>query len=377
MRITFVTDTYAPQLNGVANTLQRLVTGLRSFGDEVDVIRPSVLACEEEGLKVPSVSFPGYPEIQIGLPYRLILQTRWFRARPDIIYVATESPLGVSAINAARALEIPVVSGFHTNFQQYMAHYQMPILEQATMTYLRRIHNRTRATFAPSNDLIAELKDQGFSDVKLLPRGVDTKLFSPKKRDQGLRQEWGANAGSLVGICVGRVAAEKNLPLAIRAFEEIQRVLPDFRGVIVGHGPMLEELRARHPEIIFAGVQRGDDLARHYASADLFVFPSLTETFGNVTLEAMASGLAVVAFDYAGARQHIENGTNGFRVEFGDEDAFVKSAVRLAIDSDLKSIREEARKSARQVRWKKVVNHFRSDLEEILAEHQSSVLVSN
>jgi glycosyltransferase involved in cell wall biosynthesis len=366
MKITFVTDTYAPQPNGVATTLHRLVTGLRERGNEVDVIRPAVLDCEEAGLKVPSVSLPGYPEVRVGLPMRLVLQTRWYRRRPDVIYVATETPLGASAISAALALRIPVASGFHTNFQQYMAHYQLPLLERATMRYLRHVHNRSNCTFVPSQDVIAELDRQGFENLELLPKGVDTRQFSPKKRDPFLRKSWGAGERSPVGLYVGRMAAEKNLPLVVRTFCELQRKFPDFRGVFVGDGPKLAELRAEHPEFHYAGVRFGEDLAKYYGSADLFVFPSLTETFGNVTLEAMASGLEVIAFDYAAAKQHIESGRNGFTAPFGDEEAFIGAALAAAGHPDAASIRAEARGSARKVRWKKVVKRFEVCLKDLI-----------
>ena len=367
MKITFVSDTYAPQPNGVATTLQRLVHGLRDRGHEVDVIRPAVLACEEEGMKVPSVSLPRYPEVRLGFPMGLILQARWFRNRPDVIYVATETPLGASAINAARVLKIPVASGFHTNFQQYMAHYRVPLLEQATLRYLRHVHNRSHCTFVPSRDVIDELDRQGFENLELLPKGVDTKLFSPKRRDPLLRKSWGAGESSVVGLYVGRIAAEKNLPLVVRTFTELQRRFPDFRGVFVGHGPKLEELKNQHPEFVYPGVRFGEDLARHYASADLFVFPSLTETFGNVTLEAMASGLAVVAFDYAAARQHIRDGENGFSATFGDEEAFLEAAMAAVRGGRLPEVREEARRSARKVRWKKVVKRFEKHLRDLIS----------
>lgn len=362
MKITFVTDTYTPQANGVATTLERLVNGLRERGHAVDVVRPAVLACDEEGLEVPSFGFPGYREVRFGFPMRLVLQSRWARQRPDVIYVATETPLGASAITAARALGIPAASGFHTNFQQYVAHYRMPLLERATLSYLRRVHNRSNCTFVPSDDVIAQLDAQGFENLQLLPKGVDTKLFSPKKRSSMLRRQWGVRPGGLVGLYVGRIAAEKNLPLVVETFREIQRRIPDFRGVFVGDGPKLEELRREHPDFVFAGILRGEALAEHYASADLFVFPSLTETFGNVTLEAMASGLAVVAFDYAAARQHIEHGVNGFAAPFGDHKAFLELALDAAC-RDLGPVREAARDSARKVRWKKVVKRFEKQLE--------------
>ena len=372
MKITFVTDTYSPQANGVATTLERLVYGLRELGHEVDVIRPSVLACDEEGMKVPSFGLPGYREVRFGFPMRLVLQTRWYKRRPDVIYVATETPLGASAISAARALGIPVASGFHTNFQQYMAHYQMPLLEKATLSYLRHLHNRSSCTFVPSTDVIDQLDENGFENLELLPKGVDTKLFSPKKRSISLRQSWGVREGGIVGLFVGRIAAEKNLPLLVRTFHEIQKSIPDFKAVLVGGGPKLEEMQKEHPEFIYAGVQRGEDLAEFYASSDIFVFPSITETFGNVTLEGMASGLAVIAYDYAAAKQHIRNGENGFSVPFDEEDAFVATAVS-AVREDLSLVRENARKSARKVRWKKVVRRFEKQLKR-LSQHESPSL---
>lgn len=366
MKITFVTDTYSPQLNGVATTLCHLVSQLRDRGHEIDIIRPSVLACDEVGFRAPSVALPGYGDVRVGLPIGLILQARWFRKPPDVIYVATESPLGASAINAARALGVPCASGFHTNFQKYMAHYQLPLLERATMSYLRHVHNRSDCTFVPSRDVIEDLRRQGFANLQLLPKGVDTKQFSPSKRSAFLRREWGASERSLVGLYVGRIAPEKNLPLVERTFFELRRRFPDFRGVIVGNGPKLDELRARRPEFVWAGPRYGEELAEYYASADLFVFPSMTETFGNVTLEGMASGLGVVAFDYAAAKQHIVDGANGFTAPFGDEDAFVAAAVRAAQHPALPNIRENARESARKVRWKKVAKRFERQLRQLI-----------
>lgn len=367
MKITFVTDTYTPQANGVATTMERLVNGLRERGHLVDVVRPAVLACDEEGLEVPSFGLPGYREVRFGFPMRLVLQARWSRNRPDVIYVATETPLGASAITAARSLDIPAASGFHTNFQQYVAHYRMPLLEKATMSYLRRVHNRSACTFVPSHDVIDELDARGFENLQLLPKGVDTKLFNPKKRSLALRKSWGLGQGGLAGLYVGRIAAEKNLPLIVETFTAIRKRIPDFKGVFVGDGPKLEELKREHPEFIYAGVLRGDALAEHYASADLFVFPSVTETFGNVTLEAMASGLAVVAYDYAAARQHIVNGINGFTAPFDDRGAFIDRAL-AAVGQDLTELRAEARASARKVRWKKVVKRFEKQLQD-LADH--------
>ncbi len=377
MKVTFVTDTYTPQPNGVATTLSRLVKGLRENGHDVDVVRPAVLASDEEGLEVPSVGFPGYPEVRFGFPIRLVLQSRWHRNRPDVIYVATETPLGASAISAARALGIPAASGFHTNFQQYMAHYQMPLLEKATLKYLRRLHNRSACTFVPSPDVIAQLDQRGFRNLELLPKGVDTKLFNPSKRSNLLRQTWGARPGSRVGLYVGRIAAEKNLPLVVKSFTEIQKRFPDFVGVFVGDGPKLNALKKEHPEFVYAGVLRGEELAEHYASADMFVFPSITETFGNVTLEAMASGLSVVAYDYAAATQHIADGVNGYSARFDDSAQFLEKVLEAASAGDMALVREAARNSARKTRWKKVIKRFEKQLRRLINVAEDALAQEN
>jgi len=157
MKITFVTDTYFPQANGVATTLEQLAKGLRDRGHEIDIIRLAFLACEEAGLKVPSVGLPGYKDVRFGFPIKLVLQTRYYKKRPDVIYVATETPLGASAVSAARALGIPAASGFHANFQQYVAHYQLPLLEKVTLKYPRHVHNRSSCTFVPSQNWSSEV----------------------------------------------------------------------------------------------------------------------------------------------------------------------------------------------------------------------------
>lgn len=374
MKVTFVTDTYAPHPNGVANTLESLVDGLRELGNIADIIRPAALGCEEPGLEVPSFFLPNYPEIRIGLPIRRRLRKRWQKDRPDVVYVATESPLGASAISAALALGIPVASGFHTNFQQYMSHYQMPLLERAATSYLRHFHNRSTATFAPTPEVVDQLRELGFRNLKLLPKGVDTDVFSPTKRDPILRSNWGAGDSTVVGIFVGRLAAEKNLPLALRAFSEIRKQIPDFIGVFVGSGPKFEEIKEQNPSFLFTGLLRGENLVRHYASSDLFVFPSLTETFGNVTLEAMASGLVVVAFDYAAAKQQIRDGENGFTVRFGDPDRFIEKAIEIARRPDLDSIRKNARACANKAGWEEIILRFQQDLMRMIEENRSNPL---
>jgi glycosyltransferase involved in cell wall biosynthesis len=248
--------------------------------------------------------------------------------------VATEGPLGWSALRAARKLGIPVATGFHTRFDQYMRDYGMPFLESIALRWMRRFHNGGDATLVPTRELAGFLLAEGFGKVVRLARAVDTQQFNPVRRDLALRKSWGVGENDLVVIYLGRIAPEKNLDLAVLAFRQVQRSRPDARFAWIGDGPARSKLAQEHPDFIFCGLQRGGEVARHFASADLFLFPSHSETFGNTTLEAMASGVATVAFDYGAAREHLRDGIGGAAVD--DDAAFIAAAVRLAVDDDLR-----------------------------------------
>ena len=375
MKISIVTETYPPEVNGVAMTLHRISAELTKQGHRVDIVRPrqsseAQNATYADTLIVTGLPLPGYDGLRFGLPCRTALRKHWESKRPDIIYAATEGPLGQSAIHAAEDLEIPVVSGFHTNFHEYMKHYKLPILEKMVQGFLRKTHNRTKRTFAPSQDVISKLEAMGVQGTRLLGRGVDTQLFNPAKKDPALRQRWGIHSDrGIVAIFVSRLAAEKNIPLAAKAFETIKTRLPEVACVFVGDGPERTKLEKAHPDFIFSGMQQGDDLARHYASGDLFIFPSVTETFGNVVTEAMASGLVTVAYDYAAPRRFIENGTNGFLAGFNQEADFLASVDR-AIDAleDWPMIRTAARQTAESLGWGGIVRDFANELQSVIDE---------
>jgi len=334
MRIAMVTETFPPEINGVALTVAGLAQGLREAGHTVQVVRPRQadddVDTDENGpdVLVRGARLPKYPGLQFGLPTARRLRKLWKDERPDAIYAATEGPLGYSALRAARALGIPAATGFHTRFDDFARHYGFGFLTPVVFAYLRRFHRQGAATLVPTIELRDFLIENKFGDVVLLRRAVDNALFSPAHRDDALRAQWGLKPGQLAVIYVGRIAPEKNLPLAVRTFREVQKIRHDARYVWVGDGPSRAALAAENPDFIFAGIQRDANLARHFASADLFVFPSLTETFGNVTLEALASGLPTVAFDYGAAREHL-NPDCGRRVPFGNEDAFVRATLDL------------------------------------------------
>ncbi len=363
MKIDIVTDTFAPDVNGVAMTLGRLTEGLRKRDHRVHVIRTG--DGRDDETIAASLPLPGYREVRIGLPASLMLRMRWMKRRPDAIYVATESPLGKSAVKAAKILGIPVATGFHTNFHEYMKRYSLGSLQPMVMAYLKRFHDRADCTLAPSPELVEKLRVEGFENVHLMGRGVDTELFCPSKRCEALRAEWGATPGAPVAIVVGRIAAEKNLELAIRCFSEMRTAVPDLRCVMVGDGPLREKLASKHPWVHFSGVQMGEDLARHYASADILLFPSETETFGNVVLEAMASGLATVAYDYAAAAKFVQHGINGLKAPKGDAESFLTQAKTALEIHHGHPLRVSARQIALTQGWTDVVQQFEGHLREI------------
>lgn len=374
MNVALVTETFPPEVNGVAMTLSRLTRGLAARGHHVEVIRPrqrseitapAPTRNAAEGIPglveqvVPGMPIPFYATLRMGLPARSRLYRRWAARAPDVVHVATEGPLGWSALSAARRLNIPVTSTFHTNFHAYGGHYGLRVLRGAALRYLRWFHNRTACTLVPTQEGVDHLAQSGFRNLGVLSRGVDATLFSPEKRSSALREEWGAREEDPVAIYVGRLAAEKNLGLAVDTFLALQALNPRTRCVFVGDGPEREERARRYPQFIWAGVRRGDDLARHYASADIFVFPSTTETFGNVVTEAMASGLVVVAYDYASTRQHVIEGVNGYRVPFDQADAFVTRATAvLQWQSAWPAVRIAARATAVGLSWDSIIDQF-------------------
>ena len=359
MKIAIVTETCAPEVNGVAMTLGRLMSCLRERGHRLQLVRPErpgLPAPDALELRVPGVAIPGYPELRFGLPAYLRLRRQWRQRAPELVHIVTEGPLGYAALCAARELGIPVSSGFHTHFDQYSGYYGVPLLRRAIGAYLRHFHNRAGCTLAPGRQTCDALVTRGYRNVIQLDRGVDTQLFNPARRCEALRSAWRAREGAPVAICVGRVAPEKNPVLLLRAHAELRRHHPLARLVVVGDGPERAALQRAHPEVIFSGTRSGEDLARHYASADLFLFPSLTETWGNVVVEAMASGLPVLAFDCAAAGQLVQHGHSGLLAPSGDEAAFLSLLEQLPPAAALRTWGERARQRCQGMSWEAIAD---------------------
>jgi glycosyltransferase involved in cell wall biosynthesis len=365
-QLSLVTETWPPEINGVAMTLSRLSEKLAERHWQVHVIRPrqngEQPAAESSPLShllVPGLPIPGYAGLRFGLPVTAMLERAWTERRPDVVHIATEGPLGWAALKVARRMLIPVTTTFHTNFHRYCRHYRMGWLRGVVTRHLRTLHNQSAVTMVPDATLRQTLQQEGYRNVVVLGRGVDAGLFDPARRSKSIRALWGVRENDVVALHVGRMAPEKNLDVVVQAFEQLKRRQPNARMVWVGEGPLYAKMQRRYPDHVFAGSRRGIDLAEHYASADVFLFPSLTETYGNVVPEAMASGLAVVAYDYAAAAMHIEHKQNGLLASFGDTEHFLRRVSGLA--SDLNQVRRlgaAARETVLRHSWEDVSGVF-------------------
>jgi glycosyltransferase involved in cell wall biosynthesis len=363
LRVAVVTETYTPEVNGVALTVARFVEGLRRRNHQIQLIRPRQSETDSAGsgarfeeVLLHGLPIPRYPHLKMGLPARRALAQCWTFQRPDLVHIVTEGPLGWSALQAALKLKLPVCSDFRTNFHAYSRHYGVGWFKKPILAYLRKFHNRTLCTMVPTEAMRAELAALGFRNLVVVSRGVDAARFNPKWRSAALRSRWGVGTDDPAVLHVGRVAPEKNLTTLFAAFEAMRARASSARLIVVGDGPALPGLRARYPDVVFAGVRTGEDLAAHYASGDIFLAPSLTETYGNVTIEAMASGLAVVAYDYAAAAEHIESGENGVLAAYGNDEDFVAAAAGLVTDSKhARALGAHARETAKALDWARVV----------------------
>jgi glycosyltransferase involved in cell wall biosynthesis len=282
MRILVATDAWHPQVNGVVRTLTNMAEAARAFGVEISFLTPQSFR---------TFAMPSYPDLRLALPYQAKIARLIAEARPDSIHIATEGPIGLLVRRYCRKNQLPFTTSFHTRFPEYIS-ARLPIPEAWIWTALRAFHGPSQAVMAATPALAGELRARGFRNVVLWPRGVDASQFHPRAADLGLPRP--------VFLCVGRVAVEKNL----EAFLDLD--LPGTK-VIVGDGPARAALARKYPQAVFLGARQGKELAEAYAAADVFVFPSKTDTFGLVLLEALASGLPVAAFPVTGPRDVIGN----------------------------------------------------------------------
>jgi glycosyltransferase involved in cell wall biosynthesis len=339
LKVALFSDTYPNDINGVARTLGMLVEHAAAREHEICLVTPRVSdgpALHASGHQQrPGISNPIYPQLQLafGLDRRGRKALEAFA--PDVVHVATESTVGLSGRNWAVREGIPLATSFHTNFPAYLPDYRLDWLEPRVWGYLRWFHSRSRITLCPSRATRADLHEHGFHDrLGIWSRGVDTQLFDPDRRSEEVRRELAPGADRIL-LYVGRLASEKRVDVLLDAFHRIRGAAPGTALVFVGDGPAAARLRGEAPDgVHFTGFLRGEQLADAYAAADLFVFASETETFGNVVLEALASGVPAVVVDRGGVTETVDPGRTGVRVPPRDVVAFAAACVELLGNED-------------------------------------------
>ncbi len=338
LHIAVATATFPPDINGVSRVVCMLVDGLLAEGHKVTLVVPNCTKPERQDYsherlvmkQVLGVPIPMYPELKVGITSPGVIKKLFKKDMPDIAYIATEESLGMAMLAACRSLKIPTVSGFHTNFDQYTASYGVGFAMKPLIGILTNFHNKNDMTVTFSDESVERIIKGGVKRVEKIQKGIDAELFHTKRRSADFRKSIGVEENQLVVSYIGRAAAEKNIPLSIKAFRPIQDIIPTAKMMIVGDGPVKSKLEKANPDIIFTGAKSGESLGEAYASADVFLYASETETFGNVVPEAMAAGGIVVTYDYAAGKMFIEDGVNGYLVPFGDEKEFVKRAREVA-----------------------------------------------
>jgi phosphatidylinositol alpha 1,6-mannosyltransferase len=360
MRVLYCTDTYPPQINGVSVVTAISVAGLRERGWDVHVIAPkypddAARAADPGVTALPSMPLPLYPDVRLVLPRYAAVRAAIDRFRPDLVHCSTEFIVGRIGQMAAARAGVPIVTSYHTDFSRYMASYGVPWLATPVSRYIARFHKRARRTFTPSKASRADLLRLGVSDVEVWGCGVDADRFNPSRRSQELRVKLGID-GAFTFLYVGRLAAEKGVDVVMEAYRRAESQLPHgaARLVVAGAGPEEKRLRATAPPgTVFLGfLERDAALPALYASADAFAFASTTETLGLVVLEAMASGLSVIAAPAGGVAEHLRDGENGIAYPANDVNACAAAMVRLATDGSLSvRLRTGARRTAEALSW--------------------------
>lgn len=368
MRIAYFTDTFLPQINGVTNTLERLGEYLASKHIQHMFFAPEYYETIKKPVKSPvhrfnSVSLPLYPECRLSIPLYPNLCKTADRFKPDVVHIVTPLGIGLAGLKYARERDIPVVSSYHTNFDVYLKYYRLEYMEEAVWNFFRWFHSQCSINFCPSHDTLAYLKNKGIENLRIWSRGIDTAKYTPQACARDMKSKL-RKEGKTVFLYVGRLAAEKDLDILMDSINNINR---EHSGkaefVFVGDGPMASRLKENAPvNTVFTGYLKGSDLASAYASADVFVFPSSTETFGNVILEAMASGLPVITVSSGGVKDNIIHGYNGFLCEPRDAVSFTHGIEKFLENKNLTAaMGKNAREYTLQKTWDKVFDQLISD----------------
>jgi phosphatidylinositol alpha 1,6-mannosyltransferase len=372
-RIALVTGSYNYIKDGIAVTLNRMVDYLEAHNVEVLVFAPvaKTAAFAHKGtiVPVPSVPLPMRAEYRVALGLPSAARRRLLAFQPDIIHIAVPDFLGYRALKLGLKWKIPVVASYHTRYDTYLKHYGLEFLRGALVKYLHYFYGACRELYVPSRSMAEVLTAEGMpSNIRLWTRGVNTRLFHPGKRSDNWRSKYGISSEELVVVFVGRLVREKQIGILVDIFQKLRTAGIPHRSLIVGDGPERDVIKKQLPQTLFPGFLDGEELASAYASADIFLFPSDTESFGNVTLEAMASGLPAVCADATGSRSLVEPGVTGFLAKPGCADAFVEYISALTSDTSLRSsMGVAARERSLHFTWEKAMEQLVGYYDKVLA----------
>lgn len=376
VRLALFSDTYPPQMNGVSRTLERLVAAARERGASVRIFTtsdPDLQHSDRDEVRWNSVPFWAYPQVRLAAPRVLSARRELAQWSPHLVHVATEFGVGLAGRMSAKSLRLPLVTSYHTSFSAYAEFYRLGTLAPLGWRYFRWFHSAAARTFTPTSAIRAEVLEHGFSNVGVWGRGVDGERFDPAFRSLEWRRSLGIPDDAMVVLYVGRIAKEKGLEHALRAMQQLASEAPAVRFVVVGDGPYEAEMRsAAPPGVVFTGRLSGVPLSTAYASSDVFLFPSVTDTFGNVLLEAMASGLVVVSADAGNTRELI--GTDRGVIVAAEQPGAIASAL-VSLDRDRathEAIRAAAQSWARQRTWQEVWNGLFTEYLHVISAQASS-----
>ncbi len=374
-RIALFAGAYNHIADGVSLTLNRLVDYLERQGVEVRVFAPTVddPPLDHAGtlVPVPSIPVPGRSEYRLSLGITSSVRDELEAFDPTLLHIATPDLLGRHALRFGQSSDIPVVASYHTHFSSYLKYYHLGLFEPAVWKYLRRFYEQCEQIYVPSTAMADILRDHGITEgLCLWERGVNTDLFTPERRSLSWRRAHGIGDDEVVVTFVSRLVWEKGLDVYADVIERLERQNVPHRSLVVGDGPAQDELEARLTNTVFTGFLEGSDLANAYASSDVFLFPSDTETFGNVTLEAMASGLPTVCAAAVGSRDLVKDDTTGRLCPPGDVEAFTEATRQLILNPTLRRrMSTAAYERAQNFRWEALLAKMNRYYDDVLERH--------
>lgn len=378
IKIALFAGTMQPGFDGVTRVLYKLIENIKKT-DEIEsiVFSPIIPSQEKQPVKmyeVPSFPFPLYKDYKLAILAKRYFEDILIGFNPDIIHINSPCSLGFAAVRYGRKHNIPVVATYHTHFPSYAKYYKIKALEQFAWNYLRSLYNKCEAVYVPSLPIIKELKEQGIEKTVFLPHGVDTNVFNPSYRSQKWKEEIGC-PGKKVILFAGRLVWEKDLKVLADAYKIIMNQRNDASFVLVGDGPIRKELEELMPKAIFLGYQSGESLSRTFASSDIFAFPSTTETFGNVTIEAMASGVPPICVEKGGAYGVIKNGKTGLIAKPDDAEDFAAKIISLLDDNSKRNeISREALCHAQSQSWGNIFKELLNSYNKVIEKYNRALI---